>query len=494
MRRGQIYSILAVLNLALASSACGGSDESNNPATGGSGTGATGGSGGDGGGGGTGASGGSSGAGGSGASGGTGATGGTPSYDVHADDCTGCTFSSGSKTTDTIGPNVPHGDALPFEHIVVLMFENRSFDHYFSRLPDYGVTDVDVASPTTSNPDPDAVPPSPLQSFHESRYCTKDTNHEWEAVHQQYDNGKMDGFVATNNPGGGRAMGYFDQTDLPYYYWAAKNFAISDRHFCSLLGPTWPNRFYFYGATSWSNVKTGDVSFLTNAAYQNSDKIMDQMDQAGKTWEIYKDGLTSFAILMGLSFSGTNIAAFESAVDSDTLPNLAIIDPNFSGSGQNDEHPPANIQLGQQFAARILNKLMSNPTVWQKTVFIMLYDEHGGFYDHVPPPAACIPDGEAPVTYAFDRLGIRTPLIVASPWVKPGYVSHTDTDITSVTRFIQNRFDLPAMTARDANVWPMLDMFDFQNAASLPGGAPSAGPSQAGIDYCANNPPGTGVP
>ncbi|MCC6903302.1 MAG: hypothetical protein IT377_30295, partial [Polyangiaceae bacterium] len=269
-----------------------------------------------------------------------------------------------------------------------------------------------------------------------------------------------------------------------------------DRHFCSLLGPTWPNRLYFYGGTSWGNVKTSDIGFLTNNVYQSSDKLLDTMDKAGRSWKIYRDGITSFAVIFGLKYLGTSYSNFEKDVDADTLPALSIVDPSFTGSGQNDEHPPANIQKGQEFTARVLNKLMSKPSVWQKTVFIWFYDEHGGYYDHVPPPEACEPDGVLPPTHKYDRLGVRTPLAVAAPWAKKGYVSHTVTDITSVTRFIQNRFDLPAMTARDANAWPMLDMFDFDNPPHMtpPTGAPSAAPSQAGIDWCKNNPPGTGKP
>ena len=422
-----------------------------------------------------------------------------PPYDENADKRSSCGFAPGDTTIKTIGPKVPHGDALPFEHIVVLMQENRSFDHYFSELPAYGVTDVDVATNADFNYDPDQNPPAKIHRFHETRYCTFDTNHEWAGVHLQYDNGAMDGFVSTNNPGGARAMGYYDATDLPYYYWLAKTFAISDRHFSSLLGPTWPNRFFFFGATAWGNTKTGDVGVLVDDKYKTSTKILDLMQQAGKTWKIYKDGTTSFAIVFkptSLSYLGSSIASFEADVDANKLPNLAIIDPDFSGAGQNDEHPPANIQHGQQFVARILNKLMSNPVVWKKTVFFLIYDEHGGYYDHVPPPKACKPDSYAPPDFEFDRLGIRTPVVVASPWTKPGYVSHLDTDLTSVTRFIENRFNLPAMTYRDANAWPMLDMFDFDNEsfATPPSGAPSAAPDPTGEKWCAENSPGTGMP
>ena len=426
-----------------------------------------------------------------------------PAYDEKADERTACGFGPGAKTTETIGPDVPHGDAMPFEHIVVLMMENRSFDHYFSKLPEYGVTDVRVAKDTDFNLDPSTNPPEKIERFHESRYCTVDVNHEWNGVHFQYDNGAMSGFVSTSNPGGARAMGYYTDADIPYYYWMSKNFAISDSHFCSLLGPTWPNRFFFYGGTAWGNPKTGALAFLNlpfldNDRHSKADKIMDQMDAAGRSWKIYRDGLVSFAVVFkqNTAYFGTAMSNFESDVDADALPDLSILDPNFSGSGQNDEHPPANIQKGQELVERVLNKLMSKPEVWKKTVFFLIYDEHGGYYDSVPPPEACEPDNWVPQDWKFDRLGIRTPLIIASPFVKPGYVSHLTTDLTSVTRFIQNRFDLPAMTARDANAWPMLDMFDFDNPQLMtpPTGAPSGAADAAGVQYCLNNPPGTGKP
>ncbi len=483
--------------LALGLGGCGGGDS--DPAnTGGGPSGGSGGGGGSGGsgasGGGTGASGGASGSSGAGGAGGTGGGVTPPAYDEHTLDRLQCKFDKGAVTTDTVGANVPHGDALPFEHIVVLMLENRSFDHYFLKLPESGVTDVNVASAQFSNPDPDTG--QPVTVFHESRYCILDTNHEWDGSHEQYNGGAMDGFVTTNNPGGARAMGYYDGGDLPFYFWMAKTFSISDRHFCSLLGPTWPNRFYFYGSTSWGNTKTSVIDPVASGVYNTAPRITDQMAQAGRTWKIYHDGITSFAVLFGPSSEnlGDGIQKFYDDAKNDTLPNLVILDPNFTGANQNDDHPPANVQLGQKFVSTVYWSLANSPA-WSKTVFIVLYDEHGGYWDHVPPPDACEPDGYLPPTGAFSRLGIRTPLLVASPFVKKGYVSHFVTDITSVTRFIQNRFDLPALTARDANAWPMLDMFDFQNPPfpSAPAG-PLPDPDPAGVAFCANNPPGTGLP
>jgi phospholipase C len=412
-----------------------------------------------------------------------------PSYDLHASDRAACVYNAGDLTTATVGPNVPHGNAMPFTHIVFLMMENRSFDSYFSKLPAYGVTDVDVADDSYTNPEPGS-PPTYVHRYHESRYCIVNTAHDWGPVHLQYDDGNMDGFVVTNDPGGERTMGYYDQYDLPFYYWAARTFSMSDRHFSSLLGPTWPNRFFFYGATSWGRTMTPDTPPL------NETKIVNEMDDAGRSWKIYRDGSYDFAVVFGPQYAGTSMSNFYSDVANDTLPDLSILDPSFSGSGQDDEHPPTNMQKGQQLSATILASLMSHPNVWKKTVFIQTYDEHGGYYDHVPPPPACIPDGYTPPDYAFDRLGVRVPLFVASPFAKKGYVSHLVTDHTSITRFIENRFDLPAMTARDANAWPMLDLFDFQNPpfTTPPTGVPNATPYQAQADWCVNNAPGTGLP
>ena len=412
-----------------------------------------------------------------------------PAFDIRAKDRASCAFGPGALTTDTVGPNVPHGDAMPFKHIVFLMMENRSFDSYFSQLPSYGVKDVDVADDGYGNPEP-GPPVSTVYRHHETRYCVVNTTHDWGPVHLQYDNGAMDGFVVTNDPGGARAMGYYDQSDLPFYYWIAKTFSLSDRHFSSLLGPTWPNRFFFYGATSWGRTMTPDTPPL------NETKIVNEMDDAGRSWKIYRDGLIDFAVVFGPQYAGTSMSNFFTDVANDALPDLSILDPSFNGTGQDDEHPPTNMQLGQQLSAKIIAALMSNPAVWQSTVFIQTYDEHGGFYDHVAPPPACVPDGYVPPDYAFDRLGVRVPMWVVSPFAKKGYVSHLVTDHTSITRFIENRFDLPAMTARDANAWPMLDMFDFDDPPSMtpPTGAPDATASQAGITWCANNSPGTGFP
>ncbi|MBK7580013.1 MAG: hypothetical protein IPI67_07370 [Myxococcales bacterium] len=504
------------LSATLLVAACGGDDAGGGGGSGG-GTGGLGGVSGSGGSGLTGGSGGAggSGAGGSGAAGGTGGSGGVsgggtggaagsggtggPSplpYDLHMLDRLQCKYDKGALTTETVGPSVPHGDTLPFEHIVVLMMENRSFDHYFSKLPAYGVKDVDVATDQDFNIDP--TNGEKIYRFHETRFCIQDVDHDWEPVHEQWNQGKMDGFVKTNNPGGARAMGYHDQNDFPFYYWMAKTFSISDRFFSSTLGPTWPNRFFFYAGTAWGNTKTETVDPIADPIYKTAPRITDLMKAAGKSFKVYRDGITSFATVFGLTSEnlGGKMSDFNSDVANDTLPGLVLLDPAFSGPYQNDEHPPSNPQLGQKLVADVYATLTSNPAVWKKTVFFLIYDEHGGYYDHVPPPQACEPDLILPYSHSYSRLGVRVPIIVASPYVKAGYVSHFQADLTSVTRFIENRFDLPALTARDANAWPMLDLFDFASPPFLtpPTGAPSAMPDAAHIKWCETNPPGTGKP
>jgi phospholipase C len=155
-----------------------------------------------------------------------------------------------------------------------------------------------------------------------------------------------------------------------------------------------------------------------------------------------------------------------------SLPQVAWVDPVFFGDEQNDEHPPSNPQGGQQFIESIYDAMVASPN-WPSSALIITYDEHGGFYDHVPPPKACVPDdvppetGPGDVQAAFDRYGFRVPLIVASPWARPGYVSHEVYDLTSVLRLVEARFNLPALTARDANATPITDLFDFSSPQLL---------------------------
>ncbi len=180
-----------------------------------------------------------------------------------------------------------------------------------------------------------------------------------------------------------------------------------------------------------------------------------------------------------------------------TLPQVSFIDGQLGEEGPagDDEHPPGDIEIGQKFVADILIALMKSPD-WGHVAFFLNYDENGGFYDHVPPPNACAPDATPAVLNGsndqkypggFDRYGFRVPLLVVSPYAKKGYVSHNIYDHTSVTRFIETKFRLPALTGRDANADPLMDFFDFQNPPNMTPPTltePAVDPTEA--SYCAS--------
>jgi len=381
-----------------------------------------------------------------------------------------CDFGRGSFPAETVGQEHPIGDDIPIEHFLVVMQENRSFDHYFGTMPG-----VDGIPTDATNPDMDGAP---VETFHTTDFCINDVRHGWNDSHRQYNGGLNDGFVTTNAPSGDRALGYFDETDLPFYWDMAQTFAFSDHHFCSVLGPTFVNRLYFMGASSLGRISNGSIDNERVPADGGEYNIFQQLDRAGIEWRYYF--VTVPAIwgtypTYGLHPRRRDRARpidelFEDLATGD-LPPVVYIDPGFELNNRvvsTDEHPPANPQYGQAWVRSVVTAVMASP-IWRETALIITYDEHGGFYDHVPPPEACPPGDWPPdlesgsVDADFDRLGFRVPLFVVSPWSRAGYVSDQVTDLTSVLRLIQARFGLPALTGRDAAAWPMLDMFDFDN-------------------------------
>jgi phospholipase C len=381
-----------------------------------------------------------------------------------------CTYERGAMPWQTIGAEHPIGDEIPIDHIFVLMQENRSFDHYFGTMP--GVEGIPAGA---TNPDADGAP---VSTFHTSEYCIEDVAHGWRASHVQYNDGAVDGFVTTNDPEGGRALGYLDESDLPFYWDLARTFAMSDHHHCSVLGPTWPNRYYLLSGTSFglvSNDPTTDEILPDEGEYV----IMQELDRAGVSWGIYYQavpfawgGYPQYALRPRQRAHTKLFDELWNDLEAGTLPSVVFLDPSWSATDSvdaNDEHPPANPQRGQAYVREIVTRIMASD-VWARSAIIVTYDEHGGFFDHVAPPEACHPGDRSPdssVSGDFDRLGFRVPLMVVSPYSRPGYVSDRVTDATSVLRFVQTRFLLPALSGRDANAWPLLDMFDFESAPAL---------------------------
>jgi len=379
--------------------------------------------------------------------------------------------------------------ANPIQHILVLMQENRSLDHYFG--PPAGA----------SNPNPLNPTGPPITAFHKTEYCeVADLNHSWNGTHQSWDGGRMDGFTAANavpaDPTGSRTMGYYDGGDLAFYYGLYHTFATGDHYFASLLGPTFPNRFYLLAGTSFGHIRND----LPGPTGFDQPTVFNLLDAAHVSWKVYYSQI-AFADIFAYvrNHAPGNVVPmsdYYADAAAGRLPEVSFIDPIFVAANtvENDEHPPSNVQVGQNFTSGVINALFQSPN-WSSSALFLTYDEHGGFYDHVAPPPAPVPDGIAPllqpgdVPAAFDRYGIRLPVVVVSPYSRPRAVSNTVHDHTSILRFIERRFDLPSLTNRDAHANPMLEFFDFHQAAfATPPSLPAATIDAAQLAACATKP------
>jgi phospholipase C len=402
-------------------------------------------------------------------------------------------------------PGKPAGTpSMPeIEHIVVLMMENHSFDNLLGMVPHQvpGRGSVDGwrfrhGKPTNSNPDVNhnrviARPAiSPCQLVGEP-------SQSWNASHQAYDNGRNDGFVMASGP---IAMRFWDQHDLPFTYSLVEHFPIGERHFSSVLGQTWPNRSYLFAGTS-----SGMINDVIAPAPPANGTIWDRLDAYDIDWAVYYEP-PSYPTLELVPGSDTPARAprikhfnqFLSDVAGGKLPQFTFLDPNYETTS---EENPQDVQLGERYVAQVVNSLIRAKT-WRHTALFLTYDEHGGYYDHVPPPAAIPPDSIAPVLAsgdvpgAFDRYGFRVPMVVVSPWARAHYVSRAVEDHTSVTAFVERKWNLPAMTFRDANASPMTNYFDFGKPAFLKppklAAAPKLGPGLTVCHAVGLNPPLTG--
>ncbi|CAN5453444.1 alkaline phosphatase family protein [soil metagenome] len=430
---------------------------------------------------------------------------------------TACQFKAGAMPAETLGASSPVDKDIPIDTVVVLMMENHSFDNYFGRYAKFaGRTDIESPPDDATNPTKTGATPGPLVPYaHAERLCHVDVNHGWDGTHLEWDDGTMDGFVEANEghgkgspaaqkdpalASGARAMTYYDERELPFYYGLAKTFAIADHYHSATLGPTWPNRMFLAAGTSFGLTFNGfpDISLYT---FPDKDAtILDELEKRHVSWNIYGDAVPGIGVIYNIAFLSRwqrtvkkAYAEFLTDAAAGALPQFTFLDPRLTDTGpeKNDEHPPANIQYGQRFTREVVEALMKSPQ-WAHTALFITWDEHGGYYDHVAPPPACAPDGTPPqlepgdaTVGKFDRYGVRVPFILVSPYAKPGYVGHAVYDHTSVLRFVQTKFKVPALTARDANADPMLDMFDFSSPKLLdPPPLPDATIDATQAAYC----------
>ena len=359
-------------------------------------------------------------------------------------------FAAGATAADTLGIDESARRAIPLTHVVIVMQENRSFDHMFGRL---SATTQPAAEPVPATWASIAADGTRVTPFASPSTCLEaDPPHQWDAMHASWNGGAMDGFVraaALAGSDGRYVMGSYDELDLPWYYWRAGQFAVADHYFGAVLGGTWANRDYLYTGSSYGVKDTGERTL------PEVPTIFDALDRAGVSWGAYSDGNPRMDCL-GWDRSHAGVFLFGQFIrdlGNGTLPRVSFVDP---GEAE-DEHPPNDVQPGEAWGRRIDLAAFRSP-LWPTLAIFHTYDESGGLADHVPPPAACIPSADQT---EFDRLGIRVPLVVVSPWARPNYVSHATYEHSSLLRFIEVLHGLPALTARDANANVPFDMFDF---------------------------------
>ncbi len=439
-------------------------------------------------------------------------------------------------------PGQPAGtDLLPqIRHIVVLMMENHSYDSYLGMLAGRG--DGLALGPDGA---PDAVnlevggepvrlrhAPGPVQE-------PSSPTQTWHASHIQWDDGRCDGFVRsveeTLPTADAKApMIYWTEADLPFYYGLARTFPVADRWFCSCLGPTFPNRRFLISGTAHGLID--DLPFCM-VDYPPAGTIFDLLDRFGISWVNYhnvtpvkilltrllgKPGLVAARRLLSLarwlppvvntvrgnkSFTADlypfglldclrhlrTAQQFFKDADNGTLPAFSIVDPDF---GKFSEENPQDIRKGESFAAEVITRVMHGPG-WKDTLLIWLYDEHGGYYDHVPPPPAPPPDdieGRSVLympawlraclrpffsTYiseieaadagprGYDRYGFRVPAVIVSPYARPGHVCSEVLDHTSVLRLVEQKWNLPPLTRRDAAATTPLGALDLEGTPAF---------------------------
>jgi phospholipase C len=250
-------------------------------------------------------------------------------------------------------------------------------------------------------------------------------------------------------------MGWYDRRDLPIYYGLHSTFATSDRYFSSVLSQTFPNRFYLLAGTSFGHIRND----LPPPDGFTQKTIFEELDAAGITWKVYYSQIPFAAEFAYVRDHAAGhlfpISQYYADAATGDLPQVSYVDPIFLGPAdvENDEHPPSNVQVGERFASDVMTALFHSPN-WSSSALFMTYDENGGFYDHVAPPPAPVPDGIPPmleagdVPGAFDRYGFRVPAVVVSPYSRPHFVPHVVDDHTSILKFIETRFGLPALTNR----------------------------------------------
>ena len=360
---------------------------------------------------------------------------------------------------------LPSPRNLPIDTFVVLMMENRSFDHYLGWLPgadgqQAGLTYVDAGGAAHST---QRLAPDYQGCEH------PDPDHSWEGGREQVNGGAMDGFLRSGD-NDEFSIGYYAEEDLPFLGHAAKAFTTYDRFFCSLLASTYPNREYMHAAQSYGNIDNS----LPEAGFQDQGfpdtTIFAALTERGVSNRYFFNDLPVAALWgqKGLARSSRVEEYYQRAAQG-TLPAVSFVDPSFANEGggtSGDEHPHGDIRAGQAFMSDVVHAFMESPQ-WERGALFIVYDEWGGFFDHVRPPR--VPDirNDSDPNKDFGQMGIRIPAVTVSPFVRRGHVSHSIFGFESILKMIEYRFGLGPLTRRDAYAQNIAKSFDFESKPRL---------------------------
>lgn len=355
--------------------------------------------------------------------------------------------------------------------VVVVMMENRSFDHLFGALSTDstypGAEVVDGLTGLECNLDAAGNPVVVNQAT--SEISTLDPKHDWISSHRAFNGGANDGFVAVNSgPNQAEVMSFHRRETAPFLYSLADQSVVCDRWFSSVMGPTWPNRYYLHAATAAGHKTNVPMGFASPPTVW--ERLADRCVSAG----YYFGGPVPWysVTFPEKSFSGDDAVTpvpmdrfFDDALKG-TLPNFSIIDPDF---GVNDGHPPYDFTLAEGFLSSI-HRALAASVHWPRALLVIVFDEHGGYYDHVPPPV--VPDSDPD----FRQIGFRVPALVVGPSVRPGAVVSTPYDHVSILSTLAARFGISSLNARmdaAADLSACIDPQQVGASLSLPPPAPA---------------------
>jgi phospholipase C len=381
---------------------------------------------------------------------------------------------------------LPSPRNMPIDTIVVLMMENRSFDHYLGWLPG---ADGHQAGLKYTDKQGRTIPTHRLTPDWQG--CAfEDPDHSWDGGRQQVNGGKMDGFLRSGK-NDEFSVGYYAEGDLGFIQDAAKKSTAYDRFFCSLLASTFPNREYMHSAQSYGKRTNAiPVGFADGLGFPPT-TIFDALTKAGVDNKYFFNDLP-VASLWGATglLRSARVEEYYLRAAQGRLPAVSFVDPAFlneGGGSSGDEHPHGDVRVGQAFMADVVHAFMESPQ-WKRGAIFIVYDEWGGFFDHVRPPR--VPDRRNSKKLAddFGQMGLRIPALALSPYVRRGYVDHGTYGFESILKMIRYRFGLKPLTRRDAYARNIARSFDFESKPRL---TPPALPDPPNIvgQNCAGRPP-----